>query len=44
MGALEGIVLKLVQAVGLLFCCNAAYEIRLFAVNVYGRVIHEFDP
>ena len=22
----------------------AAYEIRLYAINEYGRVIHEFDP
>jgi len=24
--------------------CLAAYEIRLYAINEYGRVIHEFDP
>ena len=24
--------------------CKAAYEIRLYAIEEYGRVIHEFDP
>jgi dolichyl-diphosphooligosaccharide--protein glycosyltransferase len=24
--------------------CLAAYQIRLYAINEYGRVIHEFDP
>eukprot|EP00934_Nitzschia_sp_Nitz4_P004414 Nitzschia sp. Nitz4//scaffold7_size249615//54853//57987//NITZ4_001153-RA/size249615-processed-gene-0.182-mRNA-1//-1//CDS//3329558370//4404//frame0 len=24
--------------------CLAAYDIRLYAINEYGRVIHEFDP
>jgi hypothetical protein len=24
--------------------CRAAYQIRLFAINEYGPVIHEFDP
>jgi hypothetical protein len=24
--------------------CREAYEIRLHAINEYGRVIHEFDP
>ena len=24
--------------------CQAAYEIRMYAINEYGRVIHEFDP
>ena len=28
----------------LYLACQAAYEIRLFAINEYGRVIHEFDP
>jgi hypothetical protein len=24
--------------------CVEAYNIRLYAINEYGRVIHEFDP
>ena len=24
--------------------CNEAYQIRLYAIEDYGRVIHEFDP
>ena len=24
--------------------CNEAYQIRLYAIKDYGRVIHEFDP
>jgi hypothetical protein len=24
--------------------CKAAYQIRMFAINEYGTVIHEFDP
>jgi dolichyl-diphosphooligosaccharide--protein glycosyltransferase len=34
--------LGLVQLI--LWACKKAYEIRLFAINEYGRVIHEFDP
>jgi dolichyl-diphosphooligosaccharide--protein glycosyltransferase len=25
-------------------CCQEAYKIRLYAIEEYGRVIHEFDP
>lgn len=28
----------------LYMACNEAYEIRMYAINEYGRVIHEFDP
>ena len=28
----------------ILWACKNAYEIRLFAIKEYGRVIHEFDP
>jgi dolichyl-diphosphooligosaccharide--protein glycosyltransferase len=28
----------------LYMACKAAYEIRLYAIEEYGRVIHEFDP
>jgi dolichyl-diphosphooligosaccharide---protein glycosyltransferase len=28
----------------LYMACKAAYEIRMYAINEYGRVIHEFDP
>jgi len=24
--------------------CVAAYQIRMYAIDTYGRVIHEFDP
>lgn len=24
--------------------CQSAYNVRLFAINTYGRLIHEFDP
>ena len=24
--------------------CNEAFQIRLYAIKEYGRVIHEFDP
>jgi dolichyl-diphosphooligosaccharide--protein glycosyltransferase len=27
-----------------MWCCKQAYEIRLIAINEFGRVIHEFDP
>jgi dolichyl-diphosphooligosaccharide--protein glycosyltransferase len=29
---------------GLYWACREAYNIRLYAINEYGRVIHEFDP
>lgn len=35
-------VLGLFQVI--LWACKQAYEIRLFAIKEYGRVIHEFDP
>ena len=28
----------------ILWACHQAYEIRLFAIKEFGRVIHEFDP
>lgn len=28
----------------LIKACVEAYNIRLYAINEYGRVIHEFDP
>ena len=30
--------------VGFLYVCQKAYQIRLYAVEEYGAVIHEFDP
>ena len=33
-----------IQVYAFYFACNAAYNIRLHAVNEYGRIIHEFDP
>lgn len=37
--------LYIAAAFQLLFlACKAAYEIRMYAINEYGRVIHEFDP
>jgi len=32
------------RVVAMLAICYTAFTIRLHAVNVYGRVIHEFDP
>ena len=40
MGLVEGAVEALAVAVALYY----AYDIRLAAVNTYGKVIHEFDP
>ena len=35
----------IVACLNLLYkACIAAYEIRMYAINEYGRVIHEFDP
>lgn len=33
-----------IQVYAFYFACSAAYNIRLHAVNEYGRIIHEFDP
>ncbi len=33
-----------VQVYAFYYACSAAYNIRLHAVNEYGRLIHEFDP
>ena len=30
--------------IGFLFVCQKSYNIRLYAVEEYGAVIHEFDP
>ena len=30
--------------IGFLFVCQKAYNIRLYAVEEFGAVIHEFDP
>jgi dolichyl-diphosphooligosaccharide--protein glycosyltransferase len=38
------IIAHILQVAGLAFACYAAYNIRLHAVNTFGRVIHEFDP
>jgi dolichyl-diphosphooligosaccharide--protein glycosyltransferase len=35
-------VVAMIQA--LFRCCQEAYRIRLYAIEEYGRVIHEFDP
>jgi len=29
---------------GFYYACSMAYDIRLYAIKEYGRVIHEFDP
>eukprot|EP01052_Picozoa_sp_SAG31_P047158 SAG31_NODE_9316_length_1299_cov_1.410000_1_plen_49_part_00 len=31
-------------AVCMYYAAIWAYDIRLYAINTYGRVIHEFDP
>jgi len=36
--------LFLVKLVLLAYCCLRAYRIRLHSVEVFGKVIHEFDP
>merc|ERR1711871_1140503 len=41
--AVEGAKL-LVQVALIAYACSLAYNIRMFAINTYGRVIHEFDP
>jgi asparagine N-glycosylation enzyme membrane subunit Stt3 len=28
----------------LYYICREAYNIRLYAINEFGRIIHEFDP
>jgi len=33
-----------VRIAGILLACRMAYTIRLYAINTYGLVIHEFDP
>jgi dolichyl-diphosphooligosaccharide--protein glycosyltransferase len=46
-----GVAMQVLQGLYLIGCLQvlwiaskAAYEIRLYAINEYGRVIHEFDP
>jgi len=34
----------LARVLGLAIACFFAYDIRLYAVREYGRIIHEFDP
>ena len=34
----------LARVLGLALACYFAYDIRLYAVREYGRIIHEFDP
>ena len=34
----------LARVLGLALACFFAYDIRLYAVREYGRIIHEFDP
>ena len=34
----------LIRACCLFYILKTAYNIRLFAINTYGLVIHEFDP
>jgi len=41
---MEDFLKNILRGVGLLFALYSAYEIRLGAVRVYGKVIHEFDP
>eukprot|EP00286_Rhodomonas_abbreviata_P008919 CAMPEP_0181337548 /NCGR_PEP_ID=MMETSP1101-20121128/28083_1 /TAXON_ID=46948 /ORGANISM="Rhodomonas abbreviata, Strain Caron Lab Isolate" /LENGTH=952 /DNA_ID=CAMNT_0023448061 /DNA_START=124 /DNA_END=2982 /DNA_ORIENTATION=+ len=33
-----------VQAYAFYYACGEAYDIRLYAVKEYGKIIHEFDP
>eukprot|EP00961_Rhodomonas_salina_P084712 1137919-Rhodomonas_salina.1 len=33
-----------VQAYAFYYACSQAYDIRLYAVKEYGKIIHEFDP
>jgi dolichyl-diphosphooligosaccharide---protein glycosyltransferase len=43
-----GSLVQAVVVVGLLnvmyYICREAYTIRLYAINEFGRIIHEFDP
>jgi dolichyl-diphosphooligosaccharide--protein glycosyltransferase len=41
---LKGMATMAYQAIVLAYACYSAFQIRLFAVTNYGRVIHEFDP
>eukprot|EP00242_Pyramimonas_sp_CCMP2087_P010768 CAMPEP_0198197216 /NCGR_PEP_ID=MMETSP1445-20131203/806_1 /TAXON_ID=36898 /ORGANISM="Pyramimonas sp., Strain CCMP2087" /LENGTH=749 /DNA_ID=CAMNT_0043866419 /DNA_START=119 /DNA_END=2368 /DNA_ORIENTATION=- len=41
---LKGMATVAYQAIVLAYACYSAFQIRLFAVTNYGRVIHEFDP
>eukprot|EP00933_Yihiella_yeosuensis_P082631 TRINITY_DN9657_c0_g1_i1.p1 TRINITY_DN9657_c0_g1~~TRINITY_DN9657_c0_g1_i1.p1 ORF type:complete len:864 (-),score=125.24 TRINITY_DN9657_c0_g1_i1:240-2831(-) len=38
------VVLIVVQVLFALYCLWAAYDIRLYPIKEYGRLIHEFDP
>ena len=44
LGILGTVVLVVIQLVCLYYISNTAYNIRLHAINEYGRIIHEFDP
>ena len=46
--ALQSMILHSIVGIPLLtilyYCCIEAYKIRLYALNEYGLIIHEFDP
>ena len=38
------LVKSLVRLAVVAYAAFAAFDIRMYAINIYGRVIHEFDP
>jgi len=42
--ALQSIALRIFQIIALIFIGYSAYSVRMHAINIYGLVIHEFDP
>lgn len=40
----RNIVTTPLQLLAMYYICQAAYNIRMYAINTYGLVIHEFDP
>ena len=43
-GLVDASVSGCIRAILIAYAAYSAYAIRLFAVQEYGRIIHEFDP
>ncbi len=41
---IEGLLMTILRVAVVLFAAYSAYHIRMYAIDGYGRLIHEFDP